>query len=164
MKKFLIVVVVLSVAVAGFFYFNSSPDQNDDVDEMTFSGFIRDISTRGGFVVFSIDEAEMLSGEEAVLAGIMDTECSRENIYDCIPSMNNDYYIRNLELSETSYKVSKDVSVNALASAGSPVLIEYSIDELIVNYDDPSYYLKDFLFHFVRKNGYITSIEQQYTP
>lgn len=125
-----------------------------------FSGYVRDV--RQGTVV--IDEVEFLSGEVAIAKGAEDTECERENVTECIPSLNNDFYIRNTDRKTAEYPVSAYPEVRTFVSPGSPVLGNISFEQFRKDFLDPNLLMTEFVFNFRMSEGEIVKMEEQYTP
>ncbi len=127
-------------------------------------GFIKDIRDNNQNFLLEIDEVEFLSGEEAIGAGILDTDCNRENIYDCIPSLNNDFYIRNSNKELKIYILDKETSVSVFKNPGSPVLEKISAENLMGQFLDSSRFIKAYPFKFKLDGAIIFELEEVYTP
>lgn len=135
-----------------------------DIEANRKFGFIRSLKENGANYLAEIDEVEFLYGDEAVSAGVEDTNCTRENIYDCIPSMNNDFYIRNLSTSTETLIVTDGTKISIFSNPGSPVLVEASPKEFFAKYNDPRELMKSYTFKYVLNGAEIVSLEEQYTP
>lgn len=118
----------------------------------------------GTGIVLDLDEVEFLSGDDARAAVMEDTGCAREKVEECAPSMNNDYYIRNMEAEVSGFLVSPGASVSIMKSPGSPVLSSSSPEELLSLFPDPAMFLSAFPFKVRTEGGAIVWIEEQYVP
>lgn len=127
-------------------------------------GFLRSVKENNQNVLIEIDEVEFLSGEEAISAGIEDTGCGRENISDCIPSMNNDFYIRNKDVGTEVYIADPDTKIRIFKNPGSPVLEEAALDRLVSQFKEPQSFLTAYPFKFTLDGAMIIELEEQYIP
>lgn len=126
-------------------------------EERKFFGFLR--ATNGGQL--EIDEIEFLSGDEARRLGVEDTGCAPEKIEECIPSMNNGFYIRNIDQSTRAYTLADDAEVIILTNLGSPDLGPITMAEFLSKFPRPDIVQP---FSFTAKGDAITRVEEQYTP
>lgn len=125
-------------------------------------GYIKGVSTSPR--TLEIDEIQFLSGEEAVQQVIKDTGCPREKVYECAPSMNNDFYISNPEKETKLYRVSNSAKLQIMINPGSPVLSGITFQEFADLYNSDQLLLKQLPFNFKLQNGEIIFVEEQYTP
>src|SRR3989344_8547845 len=134
----------------------------NDVQIFTFSssGFIREVREEQDGIVLVIDRIQILSGEEAVSAVMEDMSCSREHVAECVPSMNDDFYIRRLGDTVRSH-VAADARVQIMENPGSPVLTDISITEFPMRYRDRHLLLWQLPFHFLERDGRIIEVEEQ---
>lgn len=124
-----------------------------------FYGFIRSFSGRTA----SIDTVEFLSGTEAKEKAALDTGCPVAKAEECVPSLNNDFYIRNTNKTAEPFDIGINVVIKIEADQGSPVLAPFSPSGFESAYaNDPR--LSNMPFKFIKQGGVIISIEQQYTP
>ena len=119
---------------------------------------------QGSQRIIDIDDIEFLSGEEAIQKGMQDTNCTREQISDCIPSMNNDFYIRNIDKSTKSYLVASNAVIHVMENSGSPDLSTTTFAMFIAGYPTKENHFSDQPFSFGVKDNVISEITEQYTP
>lgn len=161
--------VIFAIGVAFFVLYSPKekakeviiPQDNASHEEKDMSGRLKGISKDE----VMIDETEFLVGEEARRMIVADyPECVPEKAADCVPSFNNDFYIRNLEEKTVSFKMADNVKIIAFINPGSPETEEISLDELMARFEDEKSFMKSypFLFHF--KDGLVTVIEERYVP
>jgi len=127
-------------------------------------GFIRNVTENNQNVLVEIDSVEFLSGEEAIQAGIEDTDCTRENITDCIPSLNNDFYIRNLATTTEIYIANGDTKIKTFKNPGSPELEDIPMESLVSKFEDSDSSLTSYPFKFILNGALLTELEEQYIP
>ena len=127
-------------------------------------GLIQSVRENNQNVLVEMDEVEFLSGEEAIEAGIEDTECDRENIYDCIPSMNNDFYIRNVETSTEVYILTDNSEIVLFQSPGSPELEGVTLEEFIRQSKDEGRFVMAYPYAYFLDGATIVKLEEQYVP
>ena len=152
MKKIVIVILILAIVTSIAFWLKRTEVKTED---RFFFGYIRDVSLvnlKGHAAVLMVDEAEFLSGEEARQKGAKDTECAPEKIEECIPSMNNDSYIRNVSKETKPYRVDKNTDISILDPYGSPVLASSTLEKLLEVYNS------------ISNGDKIIHLEEQYTP
>lgn len=138
--------------------------EKEALSERDFFGFIRSAEEAGERLTLDIDEAEFLSGEEAVRAAMEDTGCLRERVADCVPSMNNDFYIRNLSFRTAPYPVASSASISILMNSGSPDLSSTTVKAFPALFANETLLLDRLSFRFVTRGGVVEAIEEQYTP
>ena len=119
---------------------------------------------QGSQQIIDIDDIEFLSGEKAIQKGTEDTGCTREQISDCIPSMNNDFYIRNIDKSTKSYEVTSTAVIHVMENSGSPDLSTTTFTTFIAEYPNKEKHFGDQPFSFEVKDNVISKITEQYTP
>ncbi len=122
-------------------------------------GFIRSLSSNA----ISFDPIEMLSGTIARDQASKDLNCPIDRVEECAPSLNNDYYIRNLDKTAVNFPIDQNTIFSVEANQGSPVLNEVSISEFGNEYSE-SNNLRLAPFKIMVKNGRVIKIEQQYLP
>lgn len=138
---------------------------NDEVDptEIIKSfGFIRSISDDS----LEFDEAEMLSGDDAIQKGIEDTGCKEEEIYNCIPSLNNDFYIRNKEKTTKKYQLGSEIKIIRTSDFETGER-EMPLDEfknIFTGQNNELSWLKNIPFHIEASGNTIIRITEQYIP
>jgi hypothetical protein len=128
------------------------------------TGYIRAVTAEGPNIILTIDEMEFLSGEEAIQKGVLDTGCARERISDCIPSLNNDFYIRNIGTSTSEYSLSPKADIQIMQNPGSPELSPLSPSDFPLAFEAPDLLLDKMPFNFLVDGTVITKVEEQYTP
>jgi hypothetical protein len=129
----------------------------------TQQAFIRGILSNNNSIVLEIDDVEFLDGEEAILKAMEDSKCSREKIEECVPSLNNGFYIRNVASTTKQYTLSPEADV-ALLLGGSPERVTSSPQELVAEFNKSESILKHVPFAVTTQGNTITTIEQQYLP
>lgn len=127
-------------------------------------GFVRNVMENNMNVLIEIDEVEFLFGDEAIYAVIEDTECVRENIEECIPSMNNNFYIRNKEKTTDVYIADSETKIRIFVSHGSPVLKDVSLSEFVSEWKKPEPLLSSYPFMFILDGATLIEFEEQYLP
>jgi len=127
-------------------------------------GLIQSVRENSQNVLVEMDEVEFLSGEEAIEAGIDDTECERENIYDCIPSMNNDFYIRNVETSTEVYILNDNSEIVLFENPGSPELENVTLKEFLEQSQDEDRFITAYPYIYFLDGATIVKLEEQYVP
>lgn len=133
-------------------------------EQRQMNGFVRAAYAKDGAFFLDIDEMRFLSGKEAAEAGAEDTGCPVERIEECVPSMNNDFYIRNLDAATTTYELPAGAHVSLMLSPGSPVLSSSTASEFVSLFKNKDMYLDTFPFNFVVRGNVISSAEEQYVP
>lgn len=127
-------------------------------------GLIRSVTQNGVNALVEIDSVEFLSGDAAVAAVMEDFNCARENVSDCAPSMNNDFYIRNSETSTVTYNLTPQTQIKIFKDPGSPVLTETDLATFIQKSKDVNSLITSSPVMFRLDGATITLLEQQYTP
>jgi hypothetical protein len=159
----IVTITLLIPALLGtvIWLFRSGP-QSPDTRE--FYGRILGIERVGDDLMLSVDEVEFLSGEEAVIKGMIDTGCSRGEIADCIPSLNNDFYIRNQDPAVRTYALSSSAGLTILESPGGPRQVSSTVSQFELHYRDPGNFMNKLPFLLRSEGDAIVSLEEQYTP
>jgi hypothetical protein len=129
-----------------------------------FFGYIRHLQKNSTTIIIEIDKAEFLYGEEAIIKGMQDSGCTRQQISDCIPSLNNDFYIRNIEKSTVSYAIASSTAIQIMKNPGSPDLSNESLEEFLKDYPNKDLLLDQLIFKFKYEPYLITEMTEQYTP
>lgn len=128
-------------------------------------GIVRSVKENNQNVLIEIDEVEFLSGEEAVAAGMRDTGCVREKIMDCIPSMNNGFYIRNTDTGTETYIADENTFIATFKNPGAPDLERVSLESFLGKSEDPqSFIISGYHFMFISEGMTLSKLEEQYTP
>jgi hypothetical protein len=159
----IITITLLIPALLGtvIWLFRSGPQAPEMRD---FYGRILEIERVGDDLALSVDEVEFLSGEEAVIKGMIDTGCSRGEIEDCIPSLNNDFYIRNPDPSVRKYTLSPSSRMTILESPGGPTQVSSTISQFELHYRDSGNLMNKLPFLLRSESDTVVSLEQQYLP
>jgi hypothetical protein len=151
----------------GIFFVNRILRNKGRVSPSHFVGFLRDVrQSDEGEILLSIDPVEWLTGEEARELAAFDTGCPSETIEDCVPSMNNNFYIRNTDQMALDYVLDPGANISLLVSAGSPDLASSSAMLMPERFRTREMMMHLFVYHFERsgQSGLITHILQQYMP
>jgi hypothetical protein len=171
MKRVTILIVIIIVGILLMRSALSNDPQlvisgNEASEEETrsFSGLITALEQTDDFVAVSIDEVEFLSGEEAIAASMEDSGCPRERISECIPSLNNDFYIRNTDQKTYDYIISSRAAIKIFASPGSPVLRPATTNEFTRLFHEGNERFQRYVFNIVTEGNTIVSLEEQYMP
>jgi hypothetical protein len=127
-------------------------------------GYIKKVVKNGVNALVTIDEIEFLSGDEAVQAVMKDFACEKSKVEECVPSMNNDFYIRNMSTSTEVYNLTADTKIRVFKNPGSPELEDVSLTSFIARSKDKYSLILISPFTFVAEDATITHLEQQYTP
>jgi hypothetical protein len=159
----IVIITLLIPALLGtvIWFFRSGPQAPETRE---FYGRILEIERVGEELVLSVDEVEFLSGEEAVIKGMIDTGCSRGEIADCIPSLNNDFYIRNPDPAVRSFALSPSARLTILESPGGPRQVSSTISQFELHYRDSGNFMNKLPFLFRSEGDMIVSFEEQYLP
>ncbi len=132
-------------------------------------GWLRSFETRDGTTILQVDQAEMLTGDEAVAAARQD------GVIGADEDLPNDFYIRNPEESTTEFTVSPDVVVTLQACyEGGDCVTTEQVDletwsVLLGGEEDPgldwSWYGQGSLPYVLTvANDLIVGIEEVYLP
>lgn len=106
----------------------------------------------------TVDPVEWLTGEGAVRAVAQDTECEIENAEDCMPSLANNFYIRNEYREEITYTVSPGAQVYLQDNAQeTPATLE----ELVSRRSE---YAMPFPVRIDRRGSVVLRIAEVYLP
>jgi hypothetical protein len=135
----------------------------------TVFGWLRSFNDTGGAIVVAVDQAEMLSGEAAVVAARQDGAIGGDEV------LPNDYYIRNVDEATSDFDVSSDVEVilQACYPAGECVTTEqvdldtWSIllgAEINPGLGWDWYGAGSLPYLFTVHDGVITHVVEQYLP
>lgn len=135
-------------------------NQPEQVEKQKLFAYVRGID--GDRLV--LDRAEFLGGEEAIAKGMIDKNCPREKIEECIPSLNNGFYIRNPQTDTEEFVLSPQAEVLIFESVGSPVLKKIPAGSLKTEYSKPEQMMKKYLFLTETEDRVITGMTEQYTP
>jgi hypothetical protein len=143
-------------------YAPSAPASHEPPRE--FYGYLRDMREGEGTIMILVNEIEFLSGEEAITKAMGDTGCPRERISDCVPSLNNDYYLRAKDPNTYSYRIAPDAAIAALKNGTSPEEVPMSSEQFAAHYKSFQTILRSMPFAFTAQDSTITKIEQKYIP
>lgn len=154
--KLLFSLILIMAVVAGAAYVQKKQTL-DREPSINFSGFLVRID---GTTLY-IDEIQFLSGEEARTFGALDTGCPVGKVEECIPSLYNDFYIRNIDKEEKAYAIAQNASISILSNPGSLELASTTVSEFL-----NAFSRKDIRqpFAFVRKGDIVIEATEQYTP
>lgn len=130
----------------------------------SFHGYMKALRATSDGTYAEIDEVEFLSGDEAYETADADTPCSRENAAECVPSLNNDFYIRNASPELHTFIIDEGADIVTQVTAGSPVARQIGLGSLVTDYSNPELLLDRLPFRFVSAGDLVISIEQQYVP
>lgn len=163
--------VAITFCVVGFVVWKSvEPAQDTHRESLfpetgSFVGYISAIRSAGEQYFLSIDAIEFLSGEEAFAAIEDDLGCSKDRAAECVPSMNNDFYIRNLVQEIKEYAIASNVSVQYQPNPGSPDLkTAVSFAEFLAAYRNTDTFMWQLPFRIEVASGSIKQLVQQYVP
>lgn len=143
-------------------YAPASPASEEAVRD--FYGFIRDMRQGEGTVMVIVDEFQFLSGEEAIAQAMRDTGCPRDKVADCIPSLNNDFYIRAKDPNSYSYRIAPDASVIVLKNGTSPLEEAMTTDQFASHYASLQNILRSMPFALTAHGSTLVKVEQKYIP
>lgn len=118
---------------------------------------ISDVSTTGGATVMTADRVEWLQGDAAYAAVAEDTECTEETAEECVASLFNNFYIRNVEVMEGTYAVDPDVEVLVQEQAQ---LVEGTIGDIEVHAEEYG----PVLATVETRDDVIIFVEEMYLP
>ncbi|GEM_PF-4713323 len=125
-------------------------------------GFVNEVVENSQNVLVHINIVEFLSGDEALEKALGDTDCTVETITDCVPSMNNNFYIRDVEQENEVYILTQESSIRVFQSPGSPVLKEVSLEGFLEASKDNSF--TSYPIMIIPDGATILELEQQYLP
>lgn len=162
-RNILLAILIAVAAILGAIIFFWRCDcANFGKSESTFAGFIRSASISEGEI--AVDDVQFLSGDEARRIGAEDSGCAPEKVEECIPSMNNDFYIRNISTSTVLYDVDKDAEIEIFASPGSPVLESVTREELFARFPRDDQFMTYFPFDITARGSKIIRMKEIYLP
>lgn len=121
-------------------------------------GLVTDVSTTGDTTTVTVDFVAWLEGEAAMAAAVADTGCTAGTIDECVPTMTNNFYIRNVETDAETFPVAADARLVLLAGT-SPVT------GTITDIADAVMSTNGSLLAAVEiEDGTVVRIEQVFTP
>lgn len=129
-----------------------------------FYGYVRDMREGDGVFMVIVSEIDFLSGDEAIKQGMRDTGCTRDRITECIPSLNNGFYLRMKDDNLYSYRIASDASISVLKNGASPITQTLTRDEFASHYKNLQHILRSVPFLLVARGSVITTVEQKYIP
>lgn len=147
----------------------TSTTETPRVEETVF-GFLRSFDgTDGPSVLVGVDEAEMLTGDDAIAAAREDGVIGEDE------GLPNDFYIRNLDEATVELTVSPSVVVTLQACyVGGDCVTTEQVDlatwsVLLGSEDDPGlawdwYGAGSLPYEFTIENGLVVGIREQYLP
>lgn len=165
-----VAVVLTFFVVGGVVVWVTGPTQKVSqeslfIDNGSFVGYINAIRSTGGQHFLSIDAIEFLSGEEAFAAIQTDLGCDRKRAAECVPSMNNDFYIRNLTQESKEYSVAPAAVIRYQPNPGSPELkTATSFTEFLTAYRNTDTFMWQLPFRIDVASGSVRQLVQQYVP
>ncbi|MBI5134079.1 MAG: hypothetical protein HZA81_01715 [Candidatus Taylorbacteria bacterium] len=127
-------------------------------------GFIRSVEKNGVNFLVTIDPVEFLSGDEAYRKAAEDTDCGEKDAAECVPSLNNDFYIRNISTSTETYNLLPDADIAIFENPGSPVLVPATSEAFADGFADPDSFMKAYTFRYLLNGSTIVSLQEQYVP
>lgn len=126
--------------------------QGDGVNETAF-GYVQSVQKKGDSFQLTIDYAQLLTGNEAVIAAREDGEIPPDQDY-----IDDDYYIRNENSKLRTFPIAPDANIVLLLS-GDP-----ESTETLTPAEYASSVNDEVGVHITVINGAVTKIEQQYFP
>ena len=127
--------------------------------------YFRSFAQNGLSATVEVDPIQMFGGEEATVAAMQDSGCSREDVITCVPSLNNSFYIRNLSTSTQKFDAGISTDISVLSQTDGVSLEKVSALEMKKRLEAwPAYRIDVTPFWITVKNGKIVTIEQQYIP
>ena len=126
--------------------------------------FIKEIKRNDQNVLITVDPVEFPYGNAAVKAAAEDTPCNESNVGDCIPSLYNNFYIRNVDSTTETYIVNTDTHIKTFVSPGAPDLHNISLETFLTEGQNPRSSYKSFPFKLSLDGALVTNIEEQYMP
>lgn len=128
-------------------------------------GIIRSVTPNNQNVLVEVDSVQFLSGEKAIEAVMTDFDCPRDKVYECVPSMNNDFYIRNTDSRTETYILTEDTNIRLFANPGSPVLETVSLSYFVEKAKDKNSLIISASPFSIKRDGVtLTELTQAYTP
>lgn len=135
-----------------------------DHDAEHIFGYIRSVTPNNANYLVAIDQVDFLSGDEALTAAVEDTGCPPETIGDCVPSMYNNFYIRNRSEELATYILPPQSTIQIFAHAGAPDLEEVSLEIFAQRFADKKEVMEMYPFKIFLDGAIITQLEEQYLP
>lgn len=123
------------------------------------SVYIKSLYERdGGGKFMSFNNVLWLQGEEAIVTAMKDTGCPREKITDgnCAPSLNNDFYKKDLGPNDTPLEISNDVKIYDMINQ------KMTYEELKEHYKNNQYF--EIVFDVKILDGKVVEIHEKYNP
>lgn len=142
-----------------------SINHEDDKIEGKRLVYFRGVKQDGLSAIVTVDPIEMFGGDEAIVAAMQDTKCSKEKVFSCAGSLNNSFYIRNLSKNTQNLTVTLSTDIYLESATDMTKLEKVGVLELKkIATAWPKERLMNTPFWVTVKNGTVTKIEQQYIP
>jgi hypothetical protein len=169
MKKFLVLVIIVTILVLGFYALNSyiyNEKQGSEpvvfIDGEHF-GFIRAFTDNN--TAFDFDSAIWLSGKDGKDAAIAAGVCTEETRTDCL---NNDYFIENTSIKSVRVVVSPDVQVFMqtlkMEETGEVTEREISLENFAELVNDEALYWNSLPYKITILDNSVIKITEVYVP
>ncbi|MDD3679281.1 MAG: hypothetical protein PHX72_00240 [Candidatus Shapirobacteria bacterium] len=131
-------------------------------------GLIRGVYEKSGKKHLDIDYVQLLSGELAIMAAAEDIGCGEEGVNheDCVPVLDNDYYVRNQNPQIRTFEISDEVIIENLEKTGNE-LTQITLTEFVMIFEDKTIereWLRAALYNIEVKDSKVIRIWQQYLP
>lgn len=127
-------------------------------------GIVRTAEKNGVNALVTIDTVRFLSGEDAIQAVMKDTGCERSKVDECVPSMNNDFYIQKTAENGVIYNMTPGTVITLFKNPGSPELETVSLDQFLERARRKESFIIGGLVKVRAENATITEFSQVYTP
>jgi len=138
--------------------------KEEEKTEVVF-GLIKGVERRGLNEIFiDLDRVEFLFREEAMQAAIEDTNCKKEEIENCAPSMNNNFYIRDIGGDARTYALGKETKIKVFKDPGAPELEEVSLADFEEQFGDEDRFISAYPFKLIVYGIDVLDLEEQYMP
>ncbi|OGH67069.1 MAG: hypothetical protein A3B90_00575 [Candidatus Magasanikbacteria bacterium RIFCSPHIGHO2_02_FULL_41_13] len=143
----------------------SSVDQENAKIEGKHLVYFRGVKQDGLSAIVTLDPITMFSGDEATAAAMQDTKCSKAKVITCAPSLNNNFYIRNLSNETQNLTVTLSTDVYLESASDTTELKKVGILELKkISETWPLERLSITPFWVTARDEKVSKIEQQYIP
>ncbi len=127
--------------------------------------YFRSFAQDGLSATVEVDPIEIFVGEEATVAAMQDSGCSRENVITCAPSLNNSFYVRNLSSSTQKFAAGLSTDISLLSQTDGVSLEKVGALEMKKRLEAwPAERIVVTPFWITVKNGKIVTIEEKYIP
>lgn len=134
-----------------------------------YEGYIKKIYKKDDTDVnlVDFDTVEWLGGEEAIEVAMKDTGCIREEIAygNCVPSLNNNFYIRNKSDRITTLEITPSAVFNILNGTELKEITLSEMQDVFNNIGKEETWQKNTIYNLTTDdNNVVKSITQQYLP